>query len=70
MANEIATKLGLPFVELDALHWAAGWRVLSQDDPNEFVRRVSRRDFGLMYAESEGLKGLVLARRAELKKAA
>jgi adenylate kinase family enzyme len=40
LAKALATQLGLPHIELDALNWQAGWRDLSRTDPDEFVRRV------------------------------
>jgi adenylate kinase family enzyme len=42
LAKALATQLGLPHIELDALNWQAGWRDLLRTDPDEFVRRVSR----------------------------
>jgi adenylate kinase family enzyme len=41
MAREIAARLGLPHIELDAINWQPGWRDLSRHDPPEFVRRVT-----------------------------
>ncbi len=66
MANEIPTKLGLPFVELDALHWAAGWRVLSQTDPNEFVRRVRVATSAEAWVIDGAVRGLILNRATHL----
>ena len=41
LAKALAAQLGLPYIELDALNWQAGWRDLSRTDPDEFVRRVA-----------------------------
>jgi adenylate kinase family enzyme len=40
LAKALAAQLGLPFIELDAVNWQAGWRDLVRTDPDEFVRRV------------------------------
>jgi adenylate kinase family enzyme len=41
LAKALAAQLALPYVELDALNWQAGWRDLLRNDPDEFVRRVT-----------------------------
>ena len=41
MAKRIASKLGLAHIELDSLHWEAGWQALTQTNPGEFIRLVS-----------------------------
>ncbi len=41
MAKRTASKLGLAHIELDSLHWEAGWQALTQTNPGEFIRRVS-----------------------------
>jgi adenylate kinase family enzyme len=41
LAKALASQLGLPYIEMDALNWEAGWRALSQTDPKEFVRQVA-----------------------------
>jgi len=41
LARALAAQLALPYVELDAVNWQAGWRDLSRNDPDEFVRRVT-----------------------------
>ncbi len=42
MALRIASAFGLPFIELDRLHWGPNWLALSETDPAEFVRRVRK----------------------------
>ena len=41
LAKALAAQLALPHIELDALNWQAGWRDLSQADPDEFARQVT-----------------------------
>jgi len=41
LAKALAVQLTLPYIELDALNWQAGWRDLSRTDPEEFIRRVT-----------------------------
>jgi hypothetical protein len=41
MAKLLAAELAAPHIELDALHWEAGWQALTQTNPDEFVRRVA-----------------------------
>jgi len=43
LARALSAQLGLPYIEMDALNWQAGWRDLSRSDPEEFVRRVGYR---------------------------
>jgi len=40
-ARALAEQLRLPYIEMDALNWQAGWRDLSRTDPDEFIRQVS-----------------------------
>lgn len=40
LGRRLGADLNLPFIELDAINWQAGWRDLNSDDPDEFVRRV------------------------------
>jgi adenylate kinase family enzyme len=41
LAKALAGQLALPYIELDAVNWQAGWRDLARTDPDEFVRRVA-----------------------------
>jgi len=41
LARRIASHLGLPHIELDAINWQSGWYDLTRHDPQEFVRRVT-----------------------------
>jgi adenylate kinase family enzyme len=41
LAKALAAQLGLPYIEMDALNWQAGWRDLSRTDPEEFIRLVT-----------------------------
>ena len=39
-ARRLGQAAHIPFVELDAINWQAGWRDLVTHEPEEFVRRV------------------------------
>ena len=41
LARRIASHLGLPHIELDAINWQSGWYDLTRHAPKEFVRRVT-----------------------------
>ena len=41
MAERLAKAFAIPFIELDAINWQAGWRDLASHDPDEFKRRVA-----------------------------
>ena len=40
-AAELARRLGVRHIDLDAINWQAGWRDLNAHDPAEFRRRVA-----------------------------
>jgi adenylate kinase family enzyme len=40
LGERLATLIGVPFVELDALNWEPGWVGLNEADPEEFLRRT------------------------------
>jgi adenylate kinase family enzyme len=40
LARRLGRALDLPFIELDAINWQAGWTDLNTHDPEAFVRRV------------------------------
>ncbi len=41
LARAVATGLGVPHIELDAINWQAGWRDLARHDAARFVSRVT-----------------------------
>ncbi|MBV9539628.1 MAG: hypothetical protein JO167_00020 [Alphaproteobacteria bacterium] len=41
MGRRLATAFAIPYIELDAINWQAGWRDLNTHDPEEFRRRVT-----------------------------
>jgi adenylate kinase family enzyme len=62
MAKAIASALGLPHIELDALFWEPGWRAA---DPVEFVARVSAAvgsDAWVLDGNYEAVRALAWAR--------
>lgn len=58
LARRLATRLGVPHIELDAINWQADWRDLVQHDPPEFVRRVSEATRAEVWV-ADGNYGLV-----------
>jgi adenylate kinase family enzyme len=46
MAEHLATQLSVPYIELDAINWQAGWRDLQTHDPEEFKRRTAAATAG------------------------
>jgi adenylate kinase family enzyme len=40
LARRVGEALAVPFIELDAINWQAGWRDLVTGDPTLFVERV------------------------------
>jgi adenylate kinase family enzyme len=46
MARALARACDLPFIELDAVNWQAGWRDLAGQEPEEFFRRVAEAAAG------------------------
>lgn len=41
LGRAIANARGIPFVELDAINWQAGWKDLNSSDPEEFRCRAA-----------------------------
>jgi adenylate kinase family enzyme len=42
LARCLATRLGVPHIEIDAINWQPGWRDLSTHDPKRFAARVAQ----------------------------
>ncbi len=42
LARQIASRLKLKHIAIDAITWQAGWRDLSRSDPDEYARRVTK----------------------------
>jgi len=41
LAKRLAAALGIPYIEIDAINWQAGFRDLNTHDPEEFKRRIA-----------------------------
>lgn len=46
LGMQLASVLGVPFVELDALNWLPNWVGLNTTDPEEFERRIAEATAG------------------------
>jgi adenylate kinase family enzyme len=69
IARRIAAAVGVPHVELDALHWGPGWQALTSTDPDEFVRRVSAAiaaDAWVVDGNYGAVRGLIWSRATHL----
>ena len=63
MARALAARLGVPYVEIDALHWGPGWSQATAEDLTEKLRPLVAADAWVidgMYWRKLG--GLVLRR--------
>jgi adenylate kinase family enzyme len=69
MARRLATALGVPMVEIDAINWQPGWRGLNADDPAELVRRVDAATAGPTWVSDgnySNLRALLWSRATHL----
>lgn len=48
LAEELAGRLGVPFIELDALHWESGWVAAERETFRERVRQAIEPDSWVM----------------------
>jgi adenylate kinase family enzyme len=69
LAKALAAELALPHIELDALHWGAGWQALTQTGPEEFVHRVATAiaaDAWVLDGNYEVVRNLIWTRATHL----
>lgn len=62
MARSIAARLGVPHVELDALHWERGWRDAPWDVMRERVQRAVAADAWVVDGNYSAVRDLVWER--------
>lgn len=66
VGRKIAERLGLPFVELDALHWGAGWTETSPAELRSRVEPVVATEAWVIDGAYRGKLGDLVLARADL----
>jgi len=65
VGRSLAAILGAPFVELDAIHWQAGWRELDADDLRRRVAPLVARDAWVIDGSYRGKLGDLVLEAAD-----
>jgi adenylate kinase family enzyme len=65
VGRALATALDVPFVELDAIHWQAGWRELDADDLRRRVAPLVARDAWVIDGSYRGKLGDLVLEAAD-----
>ena len=65
VGRSLAAILGAPFVELDAIHWQAGWRELDADDLRRRVAPLVARDSWVIDGSYRGKLGDLVLEAAD-----
>ena len=65
VGRSLAAILGVPFVELDAIHWQAGWRELDADDLRRRVAPLVARDAWVIDGSYRGKLGDLVLEAAD-----
>jgi adenylate kinase family enzyme len=65
VGRSLAEILGTPFVELDAIHWQAGWRELDADDLRRRVAPLVARDAWVIDGSYRGKLGDLVLEAAD-----
>jgi adenylate kinase family enzyme len=66
VGRALAEKLGVPFVELDALHWGPGWTEASSEELRAKVEPIVARDRWVIDGSYRGKIGHLVVDRAEI----
>jgi len=61
-ADRLAARLGLPRIELDALHWQAGWVASDVDEFRDRVRRATAESAWVSDGNYSAVRPIVLER--------
>lgn len=65
VARELSRILGAPHIELDALHWGAGWSAASADELRERVQREIGGDAWVIDGNYQSKLGTLVWQRAD-----
>jgi adenylate kinase family enzyme len=66
LAKKLAARLKLPFHELDAFHWQAGWTETPADELRERLEPIVEGDTWVIDGGYHGKLGDLIARRSDL----
>jgi adenylate kinase family enzyme len=66
VGRTLALRLGVPFVELDSIHWQADWQPLTDDEFRRRVADVVAGDGWVIDGNYEVVRALIVARATDV----